>query len=179
MCVSVGRRQFRAHGEQLADTRNALAWVREHVDAYGGDPDEIFAVGGSAGANLATTAALTGSDVAAVIGLYGYYGSMGAGPEPSSPLQAIGPQAPPFLLVHGSIDTLVPCQQARAFAGRLREASNRPVVYAELPWAQHSFDVFHSIRFHAVTDAVVRFAELTLGPRPRGALTHWQPAEDE
>lgn len=163
VCASAGRRQFRAgYREQLADARAALAWVRENAEAYGGDPDRVFAAGGSAGANLAATAAMTGSDVAAVIGLYGYYGSMGAGPAPSSPQQVINPDAPPFFIVHGTLDTLVPHREARAFADRLRAVSEQPVVYAELPGAQHSFDVFQSIRFHAVTDAIVRFAELTL-----------------
>ena len=36
--------------------------------------------------------------------------------------------------------------------------SLRPVVYAELPGAQHSFDLFHSIRFERVIDAIEAFA---------------------
>src|SRR5699024_134158 len=62
VCVTVGRRQLGAGpDEQLDDTRTALAWVREHAASYGGDPDRIVGVGGSAGANLTATAALTGS----------------------------------------------------------------------------------------------------------------------
>ncbi len=164
VCVSAGRRQFRAsYSDQLADARAVLAWVRDNAAAYGGDPDRILASGGSAGAHLAATAAMTGSDVAGVIGLYGYYGDIGAGPGPTSPQQVINPDAPPFLIVHGTLDTLVPHHEARAFADRLRAVSGRPVVYAELPGAQHSFDVFQSIRSHAVTDAILVFAELTLG----------------
>ena len=164
VCVSAGRRQFRAsYPDQLADARSALAWVRDNAAAYGGDPDRILASGGSAGAHLAATAAMTGSHVAGVIGLYGYYGGIGAGPGPTSPQQVINPDAPPFFIVHGTLDTLVPHHEARAFADRLRSVSDRPVVYAELPGAQHSFDAFQSIRFHAVTDAILRFAELTLG----------------
>jgi hypothetical protein len=32
------------------------------------------------------------------------------------------------------------------------------VVYAELPGAQHAFDLFHSVRFDAVVNAVEAFA---------------------
>jgi hypothetical protein len=31
------------------------------------------------------------------------------------------------------------------------------VVYAELPGAQHAFDLFHSLRFEAVVDAAEAF----------------------
>ncbi len=163
VCVSVGRRQFRGGpGAGLADTRAALTWVRDNAANYGGDPDQILAAGGSAGANLAATAALTGTRVAAVIGLYSYFGDFGGSAGQMSPWHVINSNAPPFFLVHGTVDTLVPRQEARAFAERLRAVSKSPVVHAELPGAQHSFDVFHSIRFHAVADAIVRFAELTL-----------------
>jgi hypothetical protein len=41
--------------------------------------------------------------------------------------------------------------------GALSTSSN-PVVYAELPGAQHTFDLFHSLRFEAVVDAIEGFA---------------------
>jgi acetyl esterase/lipase len=95
--------------------------------------------------------------------MYGYYGSVGySGPGPTSLQDCINPDAPPFLIVHGALDTLVLNQEARAFADRLRAVSEQPVVYAELPGANHNFDFFHSLRFHKVTDAIVRFTELTL-----------------
>jgi acetyl esterase/lipase len=66
--------------------------------------------------------------------------------------------APPFLVVHGENDTYTPVERARAFAESLRQASDNPVVYAELPGGQHSFDLFHSVRFETVIDAIEMFA---------------------
>lgn len=75
----------------------------------------------------------------------------------ASPLHRIHPDAPPFLVVHGVNDSLVPVEQGRAFAMRLRAVSTSPVVYAELPGAQHAFDVFGSPRAHAAAHAVAGF----------------------
>jgi acetyl esterase/lipase len=164
VCVSVDYRLFRTgSGDQLADVRAALAWTRANARSFGGSPEAVFVVGGSSGAHLAATAALSGMEVCGVIGLYGYYGPAGRrGPDPAAPHERLHPDAPPFLIIHGALDTLVLREDARAFADRLRVVSGRPVVYAELPGAQHNFDFFYSLRFHTVTDAVVRFAELTL-----------------
>jgi acetyl esterase/lipase len=77
--------------------------------------------------------------------------------ESASPMGAIRADAPPFFLVHGTNDSLVPVEQARAFAELLRKESTQPVVYAELPRAQHAFDVFWSPRTWAAVHAVERF----------------------
>lgn len=61
-------------------------------------------------------------------------------------------------MAHGDRDTLVSVESARVFAERLRNTSSNPVVYAELPGAHHSFDLFHSIRFETVVDAIEAFA---------------------
>ena len=78
----------------------------------------------------------------------------------ASPLQQVHADAPPFLVIHGRNDTLVPVQEARLFAERLRAVSNAPVLYLELPGTQHAFDVFPSIRSAHVVRAVGRFVEL-------------------
>jgi len=66
--------------------------------------------------------------------------------EKASPLHRIGPDAPPFFVIHGADDTLVPVSEAREFVKGLRERSKAPVAYAEIPGAQHAFELFPSLR---------------------------------
>ena len=47
---------------QVVDVKRAIAWIREHIAAYGGDPDYIAITGGSAGGHLTALAALTPND---------------------------------------------------------------------------------------------------------------------
>lgn len=79
--------------------------------------------------------------------------------EQASPMSRIGPGAPPFYVVHGAADSLVPVEEARRFAADLRAASRAPVVYVEIRGAQHAFDVIHSLRSLAVVDGALVFAE--------------------
>ncbi|HKE71744.1 MAG TPA: hypothetical protein VKB55_20975, partial [Nocardioidaceae bacterium] len=76
----------------------------------------------------------------------------------SSPATHLHADAPPFFAAHGDQDTIVIVEDARRFVGQLRAASSNPVVYAELPGGQHTFDLFHSIRFEIVVDGVEDFA---------------------
>jgi hypothetical protein len=46
-------------------------------------------------------------------------------------------------------------------------AASSAVAYAELPGAQHDFDLFRSIRFEAVIGAVERFARVGGEPEYR------------
>jgi acetyl esterase/lipase len=131
----------------------------------------VFLAGSSAGGHLATLAALTPNDrrfqpgfeiadtsVAGAISLYGYYGQVAAGELPSSPLAYVSTQAPPCLVAHGDQGTLVVVEDARRFVEQLRATSSSPVVYAEVPGAQHGFDLFRSRRFETVVDAIEAFA---------------------
>ncbi|MGW3368953.1 prolyl oligopeptidase family serine peptidase [Streptosporangium canum] len=65
--------------------------------------------------------------------------------------------SPPFLLAHGDLDPQVPAADARHFADRLRQTSAAPVVYAEPRGGNHAFDLYHSVRFEAVVDAIEGF----------------------
>lgn len=75
----------------------------------------------------------------------------------ASPVWRVHAEAPPFFVVHGKNDTLVPVTQARLFVQLLRDVSRQTVAYAELPGAQHAFEVFTSVRTGHVINAVERF----------------------
>jgi dipeptidyl aminopeptidase/acylaminoacyl peptidase len=77
--------------------------------------------------------------------------------EQASTITHVGPDAPPFFVLHGLNDSLVPVEQARTFVDELRKESTKPVVYAELPGAQHAFEIFPSVRANASVHAVERF----------------------
>ena len=75
----------------------------------------------------------------------------------ASPITHVGPQAPPFFVLHGRNDSFIPVEQARSFATRLSATSLQPVVYAEMPLAQHAFDIFGSARAAHAAVAVEQF----------------------
>jgi acetyl esterase/lipase len=75
----------------------------------------------------------------------------------ASPIARIHSGAPPFLVVQGAADTLVPPESARRFVAALRERSRSPVVYVEVPGAQHAFELLPSARTSAVLQGVERF----------------------
>ena len=77
--------------------------------------------------------------------------------DQGSPLSQVRPEAAPIFVIHGSIDTFTNHEQARAFTHALREVSNNPVAYAELPGAQHSFDTVPTARTAATVEAIDRF----------------------
>jgi acetyl esterase/lipase len=77
--------------------------------------------------------------------------------EQASPISHVGPHAPPFFVLHGTNDSLVPIEQPRAFVDALRKSSQQRVVYAEVPGAQHAFETMPSLRTHATVHAVERF----------------------
>ncbi len=72
--------------DHLVDLKAALAWIRDHADEYGVDPDFVVVTGGSAGGHLTALMALTANQaryqpgfeqadtsVAAAVPFYGIY----------------------------------------------------------------------------------------------------------
>jgi acetyl esterase/lipase len=199
--------------DHIVDAKRAVAWVKDNIAQYGGDPSFVAVSGGSAGGHLCALLALSAGDptfqpgfedadttVQAAVPFYGVMdltsspdGSALFGPglltmlekkvmrtkesehpevfRDASPTYRVRPEAPPFFVLQGVNDTLVPVETARLFVDRLRSVSLAPVAYAELPLAQHAFDVLASLRCQATTSAVADFLQgARTAVAPRDAL---------
>ncbi|MEV6492446.1 alpha/beta hydrolase [Actinoplanes sp. NPDC051633] len=147
--LAVASVDYRLSGEarwpaQLEDAQAAVRWLR---DKFGGSP--IAAWGDSAGGHLAAMLGLV-DHVDAVVAWYAptdltaLAADLGADPmaadsreaqllgaplptvpeltAQASPITHVHPGAPPFLLLHGTADRLVPCVQSERFRDALSAA---------------------------------------------------------
>jgi len=200
VCVSIDyskspRKSWPSH---IIDVKRALAWVRENIADYGGDPDFITVTGGSAGGHLASLIALTANDprlqpgfedvdttVQAAAPFYGVYDLTDAEKmhemmmpflelfvmkERCADKPELFELASPISHVH---------RDAPPFFVLLREAGAHTVGYAELPNAHHAFDLFATVRSRLAADAVADFLGVVYGQhlrsRSRAARKHAAP----
>ncbi|CAN5551356.1 alpha/beta hydrolase [soil metagenome] len=201
ICVSINysRSPRSAWPSHIVDVKRAIAWVRENIADYGGDPDFIAITGGSAGAHVGALAALTANDpelqpgfeyadttVQAAVPYYGAYdltdpdamhplmlpfleqfvmrarlADNRALYESASPIYWTHRDAPPFFVLHGRDDSVIPSVQGYSFAAALRDAGAQTVAHAELPNAHHAFDMVATVRSQIVADAVAQFLGIT------------------
>jgi len=150
---------------QLEDCQAAVAWLRAHGSQHGIDPTRIGASGESAGGHLAALLGTVEgkASIRAVCALYpptdlvtlgrkysqpGHESDIEAllgGPieqklplaRSASPVEHVTPASPPFLLIHGAKDTLVPLAQSQELDRRLRQSgveSRLLVVAGEGHW---------------------------------------------
>jgi acetyl esterase/lipase len=89
----------------------------------------------------------------------------------ASPMDLVRADAPPFFVIHGSHDTLVPVEDAREFVELLRAVSQAPVLYAEMHGAEHAFEVMPSFRTARVIEGVERFLHSVHEQYLRGRTT--------
>lgn len=183
--------------DHIVDVKRALAWIKENIADYGGDPNFVAITGGSAGGHLSSLAALTPNDpqwqpgfedadtsVVAAVPIYGRYDwftAHGSGRKEfiaflqkfvvkkpfaqnkqtyvdASSIKQLHADAPPFFILHGADDSIIPVGEGREFAEALREVSTSTVAYAEIPHAQHAFDFYYgSPRAHYTARAVEEF----------------------
>lgn len=210
ICVSIAYRVSPRHTwpNHIVDVKRALAWVKENIADYGGDPDFVAISGGSAGGHLTALAALTPNDpqyqpgfedadtsvVAAVpvYGRYDWFSREGEGRPQfiaflqkfvvkksfdahrdiylnASPLERLRTDAPPFFVLHGTDDSIIPVPEGREFVAALRTVSTSTVAYCEVPHAQHAFDFFGSPRGHYTAEAIERFLSWVQAKHPGSA----------
>ena len=153
----------------LEDCRQAAAFLIKHADKYGVDRDAIGLIGGSAGGHLAALTALSSPNlgIRAAVCLYPVGDiphwhrqvpremrairaaelMLGGTPQQApdayrefSPVSHAGPDSPPLLIVHGSLDPAIPVDESRHFHRRLREAGAASELIV-VPGAGHSFDL--------------------------------------
>lgn len=129
----------------LEDSAQAVGWTRQHIHQYRGDPKRLYVMGHSAGGYNAAMIALDPQWLAAVnmqpsmlsgwIGLAGPYDFLPIenpevkpifffpdSPPDSQPINHIGPNSPPALLMAAQDDSLVnPQRNTAGMARRLRE----------------------------------------------------------
>ena len=79
--------------------------------------------------------------------------------EQASPVTHVRADAPPMFVLQGTHDSLVWVEEARSFVRKLQGASDQVVAYAELPGAQHAWEIFHSVRTDHTVNAVTDFLE--------------------
>lgn len=81
--------------------------------------------------------------------------------HPATHLRSVDPDgAPPMLVLHGTHDQLIPVAEARWFVAELRKEYAGEVVYVELPYAHHAWDLSHSLRGDYSVEATQRYLEL-------------------
>lgn len=210
ICVAINysRSPLAAWPAHLVDVKRAIAWVRQNIADYGGDPNFIALTGGSAGAHVGSLAALTANDVTlqpgfedvdtsvqAAVPYYGAYDltdpsnmcelmlpflerfvmrtRLAEDPEryhAASPVAHVHPDAPPFFVLHGRNDAVIPHTQAQTFVSALRGAGAATVAHAVLPNAHHGFDTVATVRSQMVSDAVADFLGVTYGRHQGGVL---------
>jgi acetyl esterase/lipase len=77
----------------------------------------------------------------------------------ASPMARIHEGAPPFFLIHGDQDTIIPVREARHFRQALEATSRNPVVYSEIPRAGHAFDLVDTSHARRCAVEVTRFLD--------------------
>ena len=74
-----------------------------------------------------------------------------------SPESLVHPNAPPFMIVHGSADALIPFKEAECFYQALSAVSDQPVNFLGVDGAQHGFDMLMSSWSLPVIDGLARY----------------------
>jgi acetyl esterase len=152
-------------GLAVNDVEAAIRFVKQNAGQYRIDPDRLALIGESAGGQLAGMAALNnapGTSVKAVVALYAptdlvslvkdselipsairdsvkgtpFEGLLLARLAQLSPIEKVRAGMPPFLLIHGTADPLVPFAQSRAMCMKMQSVGASCDLF-KVPGAGH------------------------------------------
>jgi acetyl esterase len=178
-------------GTAESDVRRAVAFVKLHASEYRVNPNKIALIGESAGGQLAAMAALRPDADGAVAGVVAFYtpsdlatlirtsslipdnvrdavkGTMFdnilmAGLTQFSPINAVSASAPPFLLIHGSDDDVVPFAQSERFCDKLRVSNVACEIYS-VKGGAHGMRSWESLNLTDYKMPMVRWLQRVLG----------------
>lgn len=187
----------------LEDAANAVAWVRQHIDEYGGDANRIVLGGHSAGAYIAVMlslnstylqqAGLQASDIAGTFGLAGPYDFLplrsarlktifgdDEQQQAAQPIRYASADSPPMLLLVGDKDGTVSPGNSRRLAEKLMRSGARVQL--------EQFETFGHVDMVAklakplrgdglLLNSIVRFVSQVTHPR-QSAATHQKNTQE-
>lgn len=189
--------------EQVEDVAAALAWVHQHIGAYGGDPWQLYVMGHSAGGQLAALVAtddrylaihdMKPSDLSGVILLdaagldipgtmspslsFTYTTAFGNDPETwkeASPINYVAPdKGIPPFLVCYTFQVVPFTQSSQEFASLLAYAGVKVWSYAAANKTHNSINDDVGTLYDPVTSRIMLFLEETLPSTRLGAVI-WQ-----
>jgi acetyl esterase/lipase len=181
--IAGARITYRGRGQgtvsdSLADTMDAVQWLRDNAKSYNLDVTRLGIAGGSAGAHLAALAAQRVPECVCFVGFNGPYdlpamrqyrgsswdewrdtffeGSSEEALRKASPVYQLRAPPPATLLIHGIADTTVPYDQSVTFAEAVKAKGNHATVelYAG---EQHAFFNAGRPQFRPTLAAMERF----------------------
>jgi acetyl esterase/lipase len=136
--------------QEIEDVKCALGWIEAHATDYSADAGDLALAGDSSGGHLAMLTAYTIgtpdlpptcpvalAPVKAVVSLYG----VTVQPQNEvSPIGHVRPGLPPTLLIQGTMDHVVPSDNAPKMAAQLASAGDQYRL-VQLPFTDHVFDL--------------------------------------
>jgi acetyl esterase/lipase len=164
VCVSINYRlsPLFKHPTQARDVARAFDWVKKHIAEYGGNPDDVFLCGHSAGGHLVALLATNDKylrevgrrpgEIRGVIcfsGVYrvGWFGPFYGGVfdaddvDDASPIEHVGDSQPPFLLFYTDADYPTLGNQAQDFFAKLQEHRS-PAKLQQVVFRSHTLELW-------------------------------------
>jgi len=181
-----------AHPVHVQDAAAAFAWVKRHIAEYGGNPDQVFVIGHSAGAYLAALLAtderylaahsLSQRDIRGVVPVSGFYWVERTGVAPdrdkriwgsderawvdASPAHHLQAHVPPMLVLDADGDDEWRRVQNAEAVEAMRKAGNSRVEIVQIEGRTHN-TIWSRLNEDSdeVSDRIVQFVRKVSGDR--------------